>query len=115
MIKLSEYKNEKAVELLADLLDPICKIAANPGNQKAKGKSKIHFAQAMMKNNAREIVDILAILSGENPEKYECTAADILVGVLELLNDDEISLLFGLQSQKKGVTPSGSVSESVET
>lgn len=114
MIKLSEYKNEKAVELLADLFEPICKIAANPKNQQAKGKTKIHFAQAMMKNNATEIVQILAILNGEDPETYQCTAADILVGVLELLNDEEISLLFGLQSQRKGVTASGSVSESVE-
>jgi hypothetical protein len=111
-VKLSDFKDEKAIEVVASLLEPIGKIAANKETAEAKGKTKLEFASALLKNNAAEVKDMLAILNDVDPADYHCSAASVLVDLLSMLNDPELMELFGLQSQ----TPasSGSASESTQ-
>lgn len=111
-MRLSDFKDEKAVEVVADLLEPIEKIAINPKMENAKGGSILGFARAMLKNNQRETMDMLAILSDVDPAEYHCTAATVVFDVLNMLNDPDLMQLFGLRRQ----TPasSGSASESTE-
>lgn len=108
-MRLSEFKDEKAIEVVADLLGPIGRIAANAKNAEAKGKSAAEFAGALLRNNPRDAMELLAILDGQDPADYHCTAAGILAGLLDMLNDPELMRLFGLRSGKGA--SSGSASE----
>ena len=115
-MRLSEFKDEKGIEVVAQLLVPISKIVSNKENAaiqkrlKDQGGSMLDFASAMLRNSPRAVMDMLAILDGKDPEHYHCSAATALRDVFNMLSDPELLSLFGLQSQ----TPvsSGSASES---
>ncbi len=100
-MKLSEFKDEKAIEVVAALLGPISKISANPNNQKARseGKNAVAFAQAILKNNAADVKDMLAILNGEDPKNYHCTAGTLIKDVFTMASDPDLMALFGFQSK----------------
>lgn len=111
-MKLSEFKDEKALQVISDLLVPIGRIAANPENAKAKDLGVLDFASAILRNSGKDVMTMLAILNDQDPATYHCTAASVMMDVFTMLDDPELLLLFGLQSQ----TPasSGSASESTE-
>ena len=113
-MRLSAFKDEKAIEVVAALLGPISRIAQNEKNQEARGegKSMLDFAIAILKNNATDVKDMLAILADEDPGKYHCSAATVLRDVFHMISDPEMMELFGVQS--KTPPSSGSVSESTE-
>lgn len=110
-MRLSDFKDEKAIEVVAKLLRPVCLIVANPANEKAKGSDKLTFASTMLQNNPKEVMHILAILSDTEPEQYHCTGATAFVGLVEVLSDPEVMQLFGLQSKTEGQACSGARSE----
>jgi hypothetical protein len=113
-MKLSEFKDEKAVEVVAKLLIPIGNIASNKANQKAKdsGGTLIAFVSAMLKNNQRDVMDMLAILDDKDPAEYHCSAATVIRDVFRMVSDPELLELFGLQRQIPA--SSGSASEITE-
>ena len=110
-MKLSDYKDEKGVEVVAKLMIPICKIVANPENAKARGKAPLEFASTMFQNSPSEVKEMLAILADVDPAEYHCNGATVLKGLFDMLADPELMQLFGLQSKKTGQTCSGSQSE----
>lgn len=114
-MKLSDFKDERAIEVVADLLEPIGRIAANQDNAQARKGSPLQFAAAMLKNSKKEVMEILAVLSDTKPEDYHCTAASIFKDLLDMLNDPELMQLFGLRSQTKEETASGSAAENTES
>lgn len=111
-MRLSEFKDEKGIEVVAKLMGPIGAIASNKENAKAKDKSVLEFASSMLHNNPKEIMSMLAILDDKDPADYHCNAATVLHDVFNMVCDPELLMLFGLQRQ----TPasSGSASESTE-
>jgi hypothetical protein len=111
-MKLSDFKDEEAIEVISDLLAPIERIATNKNTATAKGGTVLSMARAMMKNNAAEVKEILAIMNRTEPEEYHCTAASVLKDLMELLSDTEFLRLFGVQSQTQ--TSAGSALESSE-
>lgn len=110
-MRLSEFKDEKAIEVVAALMEPLSKITLNEKVQElyTKAAQPYEFAVAVLKNSASEIKDIFAILNGENPKSYHCDAATILRDTISLMSDPDLMSLFGFQRQ----TPpsSGSASE----
>lgn len=113
-MKLSDYKNEQAIEVAAKIMSPICKIVSNPENKKMQGNNKLEFATAMLQNNPVEVKELLAILSGKNPDEYQCNGVTAMVGLFEMLSDPEMMELFGLQSKTEGRSCSGAQSENTE-
>ena len=111
-MRLSEFKDEKGIEVVAKLLVPIGNIASNPKNAKAKEGSMLTFASAMFQNNKKDVMEMLAILDDKEPSEYHCNAATILKDLINMLSDPEFLALFGLQSQTS--SSSGSVSENIE-
>lgn len=107
MKKLSDFKDEKAFEVVAEILPFIGEIATNPKNMEATG-TKAQLAAAMIKNNASALKGILAVLNETPVEEYHCNAATVLVDTLTMLMDPDLMQLFGLQS--KTPASSGSVS-----
>lgn len=111
-MRLSDFKDEEAIEVVADLLEPISKIVSNQETSEARGGGMIGFASTMLKNSKRDVMDMLAILSKQDPAEYHCTAATVFKDVLDMLNDPELMQLFGLRRQT--AASSGSASESTE-
>lgn len=114
-MRLSDFKDEKAIEIVAKLLVPIGNIAANAKNFDARSKGKLAFASALLQNNAKDVKDIFAILNEVEPGEYHTNAASVLMDTLEMLNDPALLELFGLQGQTSASSGSASTTgEAVE-
>lgn len=99
-MRLSDFKGAEGVAVVGKLLKPIGAIVANPENKKAKQESEnlLIFASALLQNNPNEIMEMLGILSG-NPENYQCSAASVLADTFQMITDEQLLQLFGLQMQ----------------
>lgn len=115
-MKLSDYKNEDAIDLLADLLEPTAKILAdkelaevvrNHGN-------KITAVKTALKNNKQSVLEILARLNNKPLEEYECNVGTLIYELLEIINDEVLADFFTSQSQKLAETPSGNATENIK-
>lgn len=98
-MRLSDFKDEKALEVIADLIDPIAEIARSPENKAASKGTKLQFVQSVLRNTPRAVMHMMAILNDEKPENYHCTSASVLKNALEMFTDPDIMALFGLQSE----------------
>jgi len=116
-MKLSEYKNEDALDLLADILDPLSEILTDEGvRQMAKDKdtTKIKAVQYLLKNQKKPIIQIMARLDGIPVEKYELDILSLPKKILEIMNDKELIDFFQQQGQMMASDISGSAMESTE-
>lgn len=111
-MRLSDFKDEKGVEIVAKLLVPIKNISSNPKNDEARDEGDLAFAAAMLQNSPRDAMDMLAILHEQDPKDYHCSAATVLVDVFNMISDPELLALFGLQRQT--LASSGSALENIE-
>lgn len=116
-MKLSEYKGEQALDMLADLMEPAATIMADKEiTRLAKaGMPKIKIVKAIIKGHKAEVIEILAILDGADPKEYaeKVNLFTLPAKLLEILNDPDLMSLFTLQGQKPE-TLSGSATESTE-
>lgn len=115
-MKISDYKGEDGIRLLADILDPATEIISDPKIKEAANSNvnRLSIAKMLMKDHARSIVAILSTLAGETPETYKKNIFEMTRDLLELINDKEIVDFFTSQAQMMGETSSGSVSESTK-
>lgn len=95
-MKLSEIKGEKALEVLADLIDPATAIMADAEVKKAydMNKNVLQLAKVILKRHPKEVVAILAALDGVPVEDYEVNIVSLPKKLLEILNDEELQQLF---------------------
>ena len=115
MRKLSEYKNEEAIELLADLIEPVSIVLADAEVIDAfRTRSRLSAIGFCLKKYPKEIVDILAILEQVPREEYECNFFTAPIKLLEILNDPTLQDFFTSQGLKMGDESSGSVMENTE-
>ena len=115
MKNLSEYKGEEALDLIVDLLEPIAKIMSDQEIADAyQHASKLEAIKVAIKKHKPEVIEILAILDGEDPAEYEVSVFTLPVKLLQILNDPELVSLFSLQGQMGGAKSFGSVLESTE-
>lgn len=99
-MKLSEYKNEQALEVLGKILDPVAVILANPKIKAAyQDGSQLEFVKALLSEHPHEIITILAILDNTPVDQYEVSLTTLPKKVLEILNDEELQDFFGSQVQ----------------
>lgn len=111
-MKLSDYKGEKAIEVFADLLEPIANILSDP-EMKAmfenENASKIDLVKGVLKKHSAAVCDILKIL---NPEE-EINLLTLPATLIEIFNDKAFVDLFTSQSQD-GMNAFGSAMENTE-
>ena len=115
-MKLSEYKGEEALEVLADLLEPSLDIFTDK-KLLALIKEKDSKAKAItyaLKEHKRSVLEIMAALEGVPVEKYECNVLSLPAKILEILNDKELMDFFSSQLPKEALTSFGSATESTE-
>lgn len=98
-MKLSDFKDEKAVEVVGKLLEPIENIVKNSENKDARGNSIFGFVSAICKNNPNDVKKMLAILSDIPEDEYHCNAVSVIKDAFDMLNDEVLLELFGLQSK----------------
>jgi len=117
-MKLSEYKGEQALDMLADLIEPAAAIMADKeiATLVKSGAPQIKIIKPAIKNHKPEVIEILAILDGEDPAEYaeKVNLFTLPFKLLEILNDPDLMGLFTSQGQKKEETSSGSATESTE-
>ena len=115
-MKLSEYKNEDAIDLLADILEPTAKILSDKelADSVRKGASKITSIKIAMKNNKSSIVEILSRINGKSPDDYECNVITIMKDLLDILNDEALTDFFSSQQQMMEKTSSTSAMVNIE-
>lgn len=119
-MRLSDFKDEHAIDVLADLLEPAAAIISNPEVAKVANKvddgikGKMEFAKAMLKNSREAVLEILAILSDTPAEEYHCNAATVIKDLLDILSDEELLTVFGLRQKKSDDESSGSAMENTE-
>ena len=112
MRKISEYKDEEAINLLADLLDPVVLIFAEPDIAEfTRQKNYIKAIQVAIKKHIKEVMKIMAILEGVPVEEYHCDLLSLPKILLEIVNDPELQDFFTSQVQTVSEIPSGSVME----
>lgn len=116
-MKLSEYKGEQALDMLADLIEPAAAIMADPEIARLTRAQMpaIKIVKLAIKNHKREVLEIMATLDGEDPKDYaeKVNLFTLPAKLLEILNDPELMNLF--TSQGKTIeTFSTSATESIE-
>ena len=115
MKKLSDFKDEKGIEIAAKVLSVIMDILANKKNEKqTESKTPLAMFSAFMENSPSEMKRIFAILSEDESGEYTCNGAEAMTNMLILANDPILVGLFISQSRTGGATSSGSASENTE-
>lgn len=115
MRSISEIKGEDALDVLADIIEPVSEILTDKEVvEHARAGDKIKAVSAAIKNHKKEVIKVLAILDGENPETYAPSILTLPVMLINLLNDPDIGMLFTPQGQNTGENASGSVTENIE-
>ena len=99
--KLCDFKGEnEAWKVIGELIDPLADIASDEKiREMLTGKSgldKKGAAKYICSNHKENATKILAILAGEEYEKFRAkiTPATIFLGVVTVLNDKELIDLF---------------------
>lgn len=100
MKKLSDYKGEEAIELWADLVDPL---SALLGDQEikdvvTKGRPKIEIAKTILKNHAKEAVEILTRIDPTPIDGLNLLLRLIML-IGEMAVSEEIKSFFGFAEQ----------------
>lgn len=114
-MKLREIKNEQAIELLADMFDPVMEIASDDKVvSAARSENKILLAKIILKEHAKTVFELMAMTEGVPVEEYECNVMTLPAKLVELFNQPEFEFLFQSQGQKMGETSFGSATENTE-
>lgn len=114
-MKLAEYKDEKALDLLADLIEPLSEILADEDVRKAAEKvSRIRAVSVAIKKHTKAIMQMLATIEGVPVEEYHCNVFTLPNTLVEMLNDPDIAPLFISAGQRTEKKSSGSLTENTE-
>ena len=110
-MKLADIKDDKAFEVLANILTPIGILAKDDEFNAARKKSMMDAVQYALRNHPDELKAILAYLDLQDPDTYEVTLLTLPKKIIELVNDPEVLALFPSQGQQMDTKPVGSAME----
>lgn len=100
MRKISDYRDEDALDLLADIMEPAVEILADETVRKTfESGNRIQLATVAIKGHKESVMQILARLEGVPREEYHCTVFTLPAVVLEVLNDQELLGFFTAQAR----------------
>lgn len=112
MKKLSEYRDEEALDLLADILNPVVEIMQDEkvqeGFKKGSGKTLAQVVTLAIKSHKRAVMDIMAALDGVDPSEYHCDIFTLPMKAMEIANDPDLRSFFASQGQINSASTSGS-------
>lgn len=116
MKKLSDYTGDEAIELWADLIDPIAIVLSDKKIAVTikSGKPKMQIAKEILKDHKKEATEILLRI---DPSPID--GLNIVLRLINLLTEigenEDIKSFFGFAEQAKmNAASSGYVTESIE-
>lgn len=113
-MKLSEIQGDRALDVLADLIEPVGEICSDTDIKAAFGKDKLQAVKLMLKNHKSSVIAIMAALDGVPAEDYRINLFTVPVKLLEIVNDPEVVDLFTSAGSKAGSAAFGSASENAK-
>lgn len=118
-MRLSDIKGEEALDVLADIIEPMALILADEDVQKLSKQKNVNalaYVKPMIKNHKKEVIEILARLENEEPEEYakKVTLLTLPMKIVDFINDPEVQSLFHSQEQSQ-VTSLASSSPAMES
>lgn len=116
MKRLSEYRDEEALEILADLMEPVAEALQDKTIVEMinNGSNNLKVVAYLLKNHKKEVIKVLALLEGVPVEEYHCNIISLPKQVLDILNDKDLRDFFQSQGQMMEEKTSGSVMENTE-
>ena len=112
MKKLSEYRGEQALDLLADLIEPCADIFSDKEFRSlATNKESLKAAVYVLRNKKNSALSVLATLNETTVDKYDGTLQDMVETLAEALKDPMLKEFFTSQGQTEDETVSGSATE----
>lgn len=114
MKKLSEYKNEEALDLLAEILEPVADIFADKEFVSKLQGNRMSAIKYLIKNHKQSILSILASFEGVPLEEYQCTVFSLPIALVNLFNDPDLLDFFKSQGLRINEESSGSATENTE-
>ena len=114
MRKLSEYKNEEALDLLADILEPVAHIFADKDFVEQLQTNKMSAIQHVIRNHKSDVLMIMARLEGVSVDEYQCTIFTLPMALINMLNDPDLIDFFKSQGLKINEESFGSATENIE-
>lgn len=130
-MKLSDIKGERTLEVIAEIIDPICNIGQDKEasavfrrERLPKGSTAKDFlvqkirksVPVLLKKHKKDLIVILAALEGVSPKKYteSLNAVKLITDWVELLTDEVFVSLFISAPPRSGAADSGSARENTE-
>jgi hypothetical protein len=99
-MKLSEIKGDRALEVIADIMEPISNLVSDPAVKKIfenrKKEPVIKKLPEVIKSHKPDIYKMLATLEGVNVEEYKKTTSliKIIQDFTDMIMDESIQQLF---------------------
>lgn len=119
MRKLSEIKDDEAMDVLAEILEPASnligndkfKVAIRGDKKKGIKANKIEAIKIAITDNREDIVKIMAILEGVPVEDFHYNLFTLPKMALDLFNDKALIDFFHYQAETDSEILSGSATE----
>lgn len=109
MKRLSEFRGEEALDLLADLIEPASEIMTDKELiELFRARNMTAAAKVALKGHKKAVLEIMALIEGEDPKTYAPSVFALPMKLLEIFNDPELLDLFTSQGQNEAQTNSGS-------
>ena len=88
-MRLSEIKGVDAIDVIADVIDPITKILANKAIQDVIEKKRpvLLIAKTILKEEKEAILEVLAVLHNENPKEFNPSLIELPIMLVQLIQD----------------------------
>ena len=122
-MRLSDIKGDRAIDVIANLIEPVARIAEDKEAAKLFRREKLSKGETAMgallkrirtsvplllRNHKMELIEIMAALEGVPKEAYAeaLSVPKLIADILGMLNDNELLSFFGL-AQTTGAPSSG--------
>lgn len=116
-MKLSEIKGERALEVIADLIDPVGVLLQDDQFKQIaqdRERSKADTIKYLLKEHKKEVIEILAVINGADPKTYEPSLLSLPMMLMDMIEDPDVAMLFGLQDRTTESASSGPATENTE-
>lgn len=116
-MKLSDIKGDRALDVLADIIEPSAEIMADENvKNAARAGNKVAAVKHILKDHKTAIFAILAATEGITADEYRAKTnlATLPAELLEMLNDPALTSLFQSQGQEMAAEPFGSAMGNIE-
>lgn len=122
MKKLSEFKDDEAMDVLAEIIDPMVNMMKNKdfvlairGDREKKIRpNRVEAIKIAITKNRSDVVKVMAVLNETPVEEFHYNLLTLPQMMVEMFNDKELMDFFGYRSEKDSETPFGSVTENTE-